>query len=1059
MKFFSIKKLRGLFPQFIFLFLLTTVTTLVFGQSKTVTGNVIDNSSGEPVVGATVRVKGNKSAVTTNAEGTFAINVNENGIIEITSVGFKSVQVKPKFNEIMRIALSSDASQLSDVVVVGYGTRKKSDLTGAVSVINSDNLKERAAVNFGEAMAGQLAGVQVQQIDGAPGGEGLSIRVRGTGSITQSNSPLYVVDGYPMESGAFRLINPSDIESLQVLKDASSTAIYGSRGANGVIIITTKKGKSGSPSITFNTFSGIQQVSKKIEMMNRDQYVQWFMDGRNEAWLDVPIVNADPDKTPHTKDDPNSRRKLYPSGNSLYMIPDGTDGFKYNFRDPQSVAQMPDNNWQDLLFRNAKIEQYELSVMGGTDKTSYAVSGSYMKQDGIVLGSNYQRFNFRNNIESKVTNRFKVGMNLNAYYDKGREQVNGKYSPVQFALQLPPIFDLHNPDGTYGSLVRNPEVFVGDVSNPIGVAELVQSNRSRYGWLGTLYAEWELIDNLKYRININGSIQDNIFENFEPSNVDLDASRAPRPAKSVNERSTDYDWVIEQTVSYNKTIAKKHDLLLLGGLSSQKHNNAYMYGEARGFANDNIQTLNAGTMYQLTSNKSAYSMISYFGRANYSFDNRYLLTATLRSDGSSRFGENKKWGIFPSASAAWRISQENFMKNVTPVSDLKLRLSYGVSGNNRIGNYSAIGLLNTGFYPVGDALQNTVNPNSIENKILGWEKVLQSNIGFDLGLFNNRIRLETDFYNSKSIDLLLNVQVPTITGYTSQFQNVGKVLNTGMEFLLSTKNLVGKFKWSSDFNISFNKNKVLEVGPDGRPIFASAPNANNAFITMIGQPIASFYGYVFQGVYMSQAELDKFPHQAVDKVGDGRYLDVNGDGKLDQTDKAIIGNNQPKYTGGFGNNFSYKNFTLSTQLTFTYGVQLFSFLERMVGIYHGDRNAMVKQVDRWRSVDQPGDGVSFRATRNPTGWQRDPSSAWVTDGSFLRMRNITLAYDFDRSKIKLYKITNLRLYLTGQNLFTLTKYPGFDPETSSEGNGLTKGGDYTGYPSARSIIVGLNLTL
>ncbi len=1023
-------------------------------------GRVV-NRSGTPLQGVSVSVVGTSKGTATNTDGRFTITLADTKgvVLEFTSVGFQRKTVGIHNQLDIAVTMEEMVVGLNDVVVVGYGTRKKSDLTGAVATVTANNLKERAVVNFGEAMAGQLAGVQVQQINGSPGGEGLTVRVRGTGSITQSNSPLYVVDGYPMEDGAFRLINPNDIESLQVLKDASSTAIYGSRGANGVVIITTKKGKPGAPVISFNAFTGYQERTKTIPVMNRDQYVQWLMDGRNQAWLDQPIVNADPDKSPHTINDPNNRRKLYPSANSLYMIPDGQNGYKYNFYDPQSVAKMADNNWQDMLFRPAKMQQYELSVMGGNDKTTYAFSGSYMKQEGISLNTGYQRFNFRNNVESRVTNRFKIGMNLNAYYASGNEQANGKDAPILYSLLLPPIYNLYNDDGTYGSMVRNAEILAGDVANPIGIASLVKRNRKRYGWLGTLYGEWELVDNLKYRININGSIQNDDLAVYEPSNVDFDGSKGPRPAKGINEKSTDFDWVIEQTLSYARKFADKHDVVLLGGFTSQKHNNEYMYGEARGFPNDNIQTLNAGTMYQLTSTRSDYSMISYFGRANYTYDNRYLLTATVRSDGSSRFGANKKWGVFPSVSAAWRISQENFMTNLSStVSDLKLRVSYGIVGNNRIGNYSSIGLLGTGFYPTGDALQNTVNPNTIPNNDLGWEKVLQSNIGFDIGLFNNRIRLEADFYSSKSIDLLLNVPVPAISGYSSQIQNVGKVLNEGMEFLLTTKNLTGKLKWSSDFNIAFNRNKVLEVGPGGQPIFAGAPNANNSFITLPGYPIASFYGYVYQGVFMSQKELDQYPHLPGDKVGDGRYLDVNGDGKLDQTDKAIIGNNQPKFIGGFGNNFSYKNFTLSAQLSYSYGAHLFSFFNRMVGIYHGDRNTLTEQLNRWRSIDQPGDGIHFRATRNPTGWQRDPSSAWVTDGSYLRLRNITLAYDFNPGKLKSFKISGLRMYATGQNLFTWTKYPGFDPETSSQGDGLSRGGDYLGYPAARSIIVGLNLT-
>lgn len=1022
-------------------------------------GKVVD-AYGTPIAGASVQVKGSKKGTATNQDGSFQLEVDDaRAALVISAVGYQEKEVAVNGNAQVSIVLRRKPPQLNDVIVVGYGTRKKSDLTGAVGSVSAQNLKDRPVVNFGEAIAGQMAGVQVQQINGAPGGEGLAIRVRGTGSITQSNTPLYVVDGYPMEDGAFRLINPLDIESIQVLKDASSTAIYGSRGANGVVIITTKKGKSGAPVLSLNAFTGWQQRTKSIPVLNRDQYVQWFMDGRNQAWLDQPVIASDPNQSPHTINDPNSRRQLYSSASSLYMIPDGQNGYKYNFLDPKSVAQMPNNNWQDMLFRTAPMQQYEVAVSGGGDKTTYSLAGSYLNQQGIVIYTNYERFNFRSNVESQLSKRFKLGINLNAYSADGREQANGKDAPVLYSLTLPPIYDLHNPDGTWGSMVRDPEILAGDVANPIGIAAQVERYRNRYGWLGTFYSEAEPINNLRYRININGSIQSYNYQQFEPSTVDLDASKAPRPARSLNEISTDYDWVIEQTLTYNKKIADKHDIVLLGGFSSQKFNNDYLYGESRGFPNDVIHTLNAGTMYQLTSTKSSYSMVSYFGRVNYTYNNRYLFTATVRTDGSSRFGGNKKWGVFPSVSGAWRISEESFMAGLVPtISDLKLRASYGIAGNNRIGNYSAIGLLSTGFYPTGDNLQNIVSPSTIPNPNLSWEKVLQADVGLDLGLLNNRIRLEADFYNSRSIDLLLNVPVPTITGYSSQIQNIGKVQNQGLEFLISTRNLTGRLKWNTDLNISFNRNKVLAVGPDGQPIYASAPNANNAFITKPGYPIASFYGYIYEGVFTSQDLLNRYPHLPGDKVGDGRYRDVNGDGVLNENDKTIIGNNQPKFEGGLGNSLSWGRMTLSAQVTYSYGAKLFSFFKRMADIYHGDRNAMTDQLGRWRSPDQPGDGIHFRPTRNPTGWQREPSSAWVTDGSFIRLRTVTLSYDLAPLRFSTLKIASARVYLTGQNLFTITKYPGFDPETSSEGDGLARGGDYLGYPVARSLILGMNLS-
>lgn len=791
--------------------------------------------------------------------------------------------------------------------------------------------------------------------------------------------------------------------------------------------------------------------------MNRNQYVEWFNDGRNQAWLDAKVISSDPNQAPHSINDPNSRRALYSGASSQYMIPDGTGSYKYNFLDPASVAQMPDNNWQDLLFRTAVMQQYEVSVSGGAENTRYTFSGSYTNQEGIVINTDYERFNFRTNVSSKISNSINVGMTLMAYSADGSEQANGKDSPVLYALNLPPIYPLYNEDGTYGSMVRNPEILAGDVANPIGIAEQVTNRRKRYGWLGTIFAEWEIIKNLKYRISMNGGIQDNINKKYEPSYVDFDASKAPRPAKGINERWTDRDWVIENTLNYTFTLADKHSFNALLGYTTQSHSFEHMKGEARGYANDKIETLNAGTMYAMTSDESEYSMISYLGRINYVYDNRYMLTTTLRSDGSSRFGSNKKWGTFPSVSVGWRISQEKFMQDVKQISDLKLRASFGISGNNRIGNYSSIGLLSTGFYPTGDAIQNTVNPNTMSNFDLGWERTRQYNVGFELGMFNNRVRLEGDFYDSQSIDLLLNVPVPTITGYSSQMQNIGKVQNRGMEFTLNTKNLTGAFTWSSNFNISFNKNKVLEVGVDKRPIYGSAANANNAFVTQPGYPIASFYGYKYIGVFQSQEELDKYPHLAADKVGDGRYEDVNKDGKLDQNDKTILGDNNPVFTAGFSNSFSYKNFTLDLQFTGSYGAEVFSFYKRMCGIYHGDRNGMIEQLDRWRSEDQPGDGIHFRATRTPSGWQRDPSSAWVQNASYLRLRNLTLGYNFNQHMINKLKMKGLRLYVTGSNLFTITNYVGYDPETSSE-SGLSQGGDYLGYPAARSFIIGANIT-
>ena len=545
---------------------------------------------------------------------------------------------------------------------------------------------------------------------------------------------------------------------------------------------------------------------------------------------------------------------------------------------------------------------------------------------------------------------------------------------------------------------------------------------------------------------------------FRPSFVDTDGSRAPKTADARNETFLDKDWVIEHTLNYNKTIADKHAFNVLGGYTVQKSSGEYARVNAQNFPNDVVRTVNAGQIVGGSNTEYVNSLISYLGRINYSFDNKYLLTATIRADGSSKFGANNKWGTFPSISVGWRIDKERFMEKITLINDLKLRASWGLVGNNRIGNYDAIARTSSSYYALNNGLVNSVNPINYPNSDLGWESTRQWNIGFDLGVMNNRIHLEGDFYNSRSVDLLLNVPVPTLTGYASQLQNIGQIENKGMEFLLKTRNLIGNFKWSTDFNISFNTNKVLALGPDKRPIYAGAPSAGNTFITAVGLPVATFYGYLFDGVFMNNAELSKSPHLANDFPGDPRYVDMNKDGIINADDKTYIGNNQPKFIYGMNNDFSYKHLDLNVQLTGSYGAKLFSFFNRMIGIYHGDRNGLIKLNDRWRSEENPGNGKVIRANRDPKGLQKEPSSYWVEDGSYLRIRNISLGYTFDDKVARKIKMKALRAYITAQNLYTFTKYSGYDPETSSEGSGLSRGGDYLGYPSARIFIAGVNVS-
>ena len=1028
---------------------------------------IVSDDTGISIPGANVTIKGTMMGVVTDVNGAYSISVpNRDAVLVFSFVGFDTQEIIVGDQTRLNIVLREGSREIEEVVVVGYGTQRKQDITGSVATIDPDRLKERPVTNFGEALAGQMAGVQVQQVTGQPGSEGIIIRVRGTASITQSSEPLYVVDGFPMESGAFRLVSPSDIESIQVLKDASSTAIYGSRGSNGVVIITTKKGQAGKPRVSVTAQIGVQQREREIKMMNRDQYVEWFKDGRNQAWLDQPVIAADPDKSPHTINDPNTRRYLYASPATNYMIPDGVNyGYKYNFHDPASVATMPDNDWQKMLFRNAMTQQYEMSVSGGSENTKYAFSGSYLNQDGIVRSTDYQRYNFRTNLISQITKFAEIGVNLSAFYGAGKEQANGKDAPIQYALNLPPIYPVRNEDGTWGSQVRNPEIVTGDVANPIAIADDLQRFRKRYGWNGSIYAEVKLFQDLKYKITVHGRIEDSHWTRYLPSFLDQDGSRGPRIAESEDQRRTTNEVVVEQQATYNKVFAQKHALTVLAVTSAERRTGYQVDARMHEFPTDLILSMSGGA--QLNSISSTYSpdnaLISYLARVNYVYDNKYIVTASIRRDGSSRFGKDNRWGNFPSASIGWRIGQEEFLKGLEFLSDMKLRASYGVVGNNRIGDFSAIGRLGTYLYPTGDAVRISVHPNpqAMANDKLGWEKTEQINLGVDIALFKNRVRFEAEFYKGKSNDLLLNVQLPRITGYSTQMQNVGALENKGMEFNLNTRNFVGEFRWSTDFNISFNRNKVLDMGAQDQPNYASPPNANNAIITRKGDPIACFYGYVYDGVFMNQAELDSHPHQPTDKVGDGRYKDVNGDGEMTVADKDIIGNNHPNFMGGMNNSFSYKNFTLNVQMTFSQGAEVLSLFRRMCGIYHGDRNGMIEQLNRWRSPEQPGDGIHFRPNRVPTGWMRDVSSAWVEDASFLRLRGVSLSYDFDPNVASKLYLRGLRVFVTGQNLYTWTKFSGFDPEATSEFNNtgaLARGADYAGYPAARAFIFGVNVS-
>lgn len=1000
--------------------------------SLRVQGTVTDQENGEGLPGVNIIEKGTSNGTVTDIEGNYSLNVSDTAVLLFSSIGYVTQEIAIDGRSTINVALSTDVQSLEEVVVVGYGTQKKTDVTGAIASVSAEQIKDRPITNFTEALAGQMAGVQVQQIDGAPGGAGLSVRVRGIGSISAGSSPLYVVDGYPIE-GDISMISPNDIESIQVLKDASATAIYGSRGGNGVVMITTKKGEVGQPQFAFNTYVGLQQVARKVDMMDSEEYVQWFIDGHNNAWVQAG-GNAS---------DPNEAR---PSIN--YQIPE-------EYRTPENL---PNTNWQDEIFRTAPMQSYQLSVSGGTENMRYMISGNYVNQEGIVLNTGYSRYNLRSNVSSHVTDNLEIGLNLDASMDKANLVENGKYGPVQLSLVVPPTFPVYNADGSFSSPLNSPyTLHVGDDPNPVEIATQIDNTENKYRTLGQVFAGYKIIDGLTFKVSLGGLLRESRAKYYRPSYVNRDSNKAPNQIEAESSTAHQTNWLWENTLTYNKVFDGKHAVNALLGYTQQKDYYEDNYIFATNFPYEGVRTLNNGQVTDGSSTESEYALVSYLARVNYAFDDKYLFTGTIRADGSSRFGSDNKWGVFPSLSLGWRISEEEFIKQSSIISDLKLRTSYGFTGNNLIPNYGSQGLLGVDQYVLGNSWVNAVYPSTLSNPELGWEMTRQLDVGVELGLLSNRIYVEADYYYRSTKDLLLSVPVPQITGYATQLQNIGKVQNQGVEFSATTRNLVNDFKWNTNFNISINRNKVLALGPDDNPIYASAPNVTNGFKTEVGQPIANFYGYIFDGVYTSEAQIEAHAHLSTDVPGDPIIRDVNGDGELNADDRTIIGNNQPDFIYGFSNDFSYRNFDLRIQLTGSQGGEVFSMSSRFTKYFHGERNARADAVNRWRSPEQPGDGEYFRANRNYLGLQKEPSSYWVQDASFLRIRNVTLGYNLPESVLGSSFIQSSRFYLSVQNLYTFTDYFGFDPEVSTSGDGLTRGGDYTGYPTARTFTLGVNL--
>ncbi|GAA4777868.1 TonB-dependent receptor [Olivibacter ginsenosidimutans] len=1016
-------------------------------QERTITGTVVD-ANGKPLPSVTVRIKNGRLQTSTDASGRFSLKVpSPEHIIVFSLIGYGTEERTVNTAQEIRVQLREQAADLNEVVVVGYGTQKRTDITGSIVSVSAKDIQDIPAPSIDAAMVGKMAGVQVSQTTGTPGG-GLSVKVRGTGSIGAGNEPLYVIDGFPITANydqgdnPLNSINTSDIQSVEVLKDASATAIYGSRGSNGVIIITTKSGESGKMKIDLDTYTGLQKVTKYIDVMNAQEFASYIIDSRNNAWVDIGgDINA-----------PNEERS------AIYQILPA-------LQNPEALGE--GTNWQKEVFRTAPMHNVQLSFSGGNEQINYMTSAGYFKQDGIILNSDFERYSFRVNLDANTSKKFRIGLNLSPTYTVSNpvtaEGHFGSGAVVLSALMMPPSLPVYNPDGSYTSGISLGNGF-SSLENPVKVARELVNHRTSFRLLGTTFAEYSFTDALKYKLLVGTDLQNMKHNTFHPSTVGHDGTPAPVvPSASYNAQES-YNWLIEHTLSYNKSFGAHH-IDALAGFTAQKVRADLAEINATNFPNDLVQTINAGVVSSANTTALEWSLLSYLGRVNYDYAGKYLFTATLRTDGSSRFGANNRWGVFPSFSGGWRLSQEDFIADIDAINELKLRASYGFTGNNFIGNYDHIGLLDNSNYVFGGgggSIANGLIPNTISNANLSWEKNKQLDLALELGLFNGRLFFVADYYNKITSDLLLGVPVPSLTGYTIATQNIGRVKNQGWEFDLRSQNLTQALQWTTDINFSFNRNKVLALGPSGEPLFGNY-QLTNSHITEIGKPMGNFYGYQVIGIFQNQQEIDQNPSFSDSKPGQFRFADVNGDGKLSVDDRTILGNPQPDYVFGITNTFSYKNLELSFLIQGVQGNEIMNLGRRFYANFAGTANGLKELNNRWRSEEDPGNGFTPRANRDLSRYSSSNASANISsthieDGSFIRLRNISLAYNLPSNILQKWKLRNVRIYAQAQNLFTITNYTGYNPEVSVNGiSSLEPGVDYGGYPIAKTFTFGLNL--
>lgn len=973
-------------PLFLLMFMLPFG---LFAQSSAVTGTVVD-SDNEPLIGASVLIKGTQTGTMTDIDGNFSIQASPSSTLVITYMGMQTKEVMVGNRSKLQITLSEDASiALDEVVAIGYGVQRKADLTTSVSSVSSDEWADRPIISAQQALQGKAAGVEIRQPSGKPG-EGASVRVRGTTSLNAGNDPLYVVDGIPTND--INNISPNDIETMSILKDASSAAIYGARAANGVILITTKQGVKGKAQINFSSYVGFSNVSKKIETLNTQEFYDLMDD------LNISVDHS----------------------NNHYT------------------------DWEKELYGTGVQQNYQLSLSGGAEKVNYYISGGYQKETGIIAPSEYDRFSFRSNVNGELTNWLKITSNASFARNSKLNTTDNRNAEdggvVMGVLNTPPyleIWDKNNP-GQYAS---NP--FNAGWENPLAQASTHEENME-YRFMGNVGLDFTLWKGLHFKPSIAVDYTSASWDKF----IDPVKTNYGRQANGRGEHSDDdwLTWTNENILTYTTKINDSHNLVLMGGATfmQHEHENTWLSGQdfVKGTTFENMTLNMANKIVSFNNYKEGYSLTSYLARAQYDFESRYLLTATVRADGSSKLHPDHRWGYFPSVSAGWRFSDEAFMESTKGIlDDAKLRTSWGINGNqNGIGNYDYLDK-----YYISKTEESGNGPSigldRLGNKDLKWETTSQYNVGLDLSFLNGRFTAEFDYYYKWTKDLLLEINIPNTVGFKLPMRNDGEMMNKGFEYNLTGKILTGAFKWDASLNMSFNKNEVKKLSLTPQYTTGNTGRGGDVILVKEGLPLGTFFGYVAAGVDP--------------ETGDMIYEDLNPNGRTgsdDPYDRTVIGDAQPDFIFGFSHNFAWKNFSLGAFFQGSYGNDIYNASRMYTEGMYDSKNQSTVVLDRWRRP-----GMITDIPRAGNSENSLVSSRFVEDGSYLRLKTLTLAYNFEKNLISRIGLESLRLYATANNLFTLTKYKGYDPELNAGGGAAVLGLDMGTYPQTRSFIFGLNL--